>query len=145
MDLRHVEEEFFASGAANVYEADSEGIPLVAERDIPYTNCLLVRRPGNPAEASGTVWVDIMNASNEFDVEDHWRRAWNHWMAERDNYIGVTSKPIQIDALRNFNHARYASLTWDLPGSDARHDRGCNGSHIPSTPSATTVNDPGFT
>ncbi len=119
-DFGYVEEEFFASGAANVYEEGTDGTPLVAESEIPYTNRLLVRRPANPGAASGTVWVDIMNASNGFDVEDHWRRAWNHWMTEGDTYIGVTSKPIQIDALKNFDPVRYAPLTWDLPGSAER-------------------------
>lgn len=123
LDLKefgYVEEEFFASGTAHIYGADAEGNPIAAETDIPYTNRILVRRPADPATASGTVWVDIMNASNGFDVEDHWRRAWNHWLAEGDTYVGVTSKPIQIDALKNFDRVRYAPLTWDLPGSAER-------------------------
>lgn len=34
--------------------------------------------------------------------------------------MGVTSKPIQVDALKNFDSVRYACLTWDLPGSAER-------------------------
>lgn len=70
-EFGYVDEEFFAAGTAHVYAPDCEGDPIVAEPDIPCVNRILVRRPADPAKASGTVWVDIMNASNGFDVEDH--------------------------------------------------------------------------
>ncbi|NVN00750.1 alpha/beta hydrolase domain-containing protein [Arthrobacter sp. SDTb3-6] len=116
----YVEEEYFVSGNANVYSADGAGRPQIDAAGIPYVNRLLVRRPADAATASGVVWVDILNASNGFDVEDHWRRAWSHWMGRGDTYVGVTSKPINVDALKNFDPERYGELSWDLPDAVAR-------------------------
>jgi hypothetical protein len=39
---------------------------------------------------------------------------WDWAMEEGHTVIGVTSKPIQIDALQNFNSERYEELTWDV-------------------------------
>ncbi|WP_181034185.1 alpha/beta hydrolase domain-containing protein [Arthrobacter sp. GMC3] len=116
----YLEEEYFVSGTANVYAADDNGKPLVDEAGVPYVNRLLVRRPADDSNSSGVVWVDILNASNGFDVEDHWRRAWSHWMGRGDTYVGVTSKPLNVDALKNFNPDRYGELNWDLPDAAAR-------------------------
>ena len=111
----YVEEEYFVSGTANVYSRDAAGLPVVDGAGIPYINRVLVRRPRETTANSGVVWVDILNASNGYDVEDHWRRAWRHWMERGDTYVGVTSKPINVDALKNFDPQRYAELSWELP------------------------------
>lgn len=114
----YAEKEFFLSGTANVYDRSS-GSLRVATEAVPYVNRILVRHPVNPSAASGVVLVDILNASNGYDVEDHWRRLWEHAMAQGHTVIGVTSKPIQVDALKIFDPERYADLTWDLdPDSD---------------------------
>ena len=111
----YVEEEFFLSGTANVYDL-KDGKVVVATKAVPYVNRILVRRPADRAKSSGVVLLDIYNASNGFDVEDHWRRLGDHTMANGDTYIGVTSKPINVDALKNFDPKRYAKLTWNLSG-----------------------------
>lgn len=108
-----VEEEFFVSGKANVYEASRRGL-RVAKSGVQYVNRILVRRPAAARDSSGVVLVDILNASNGYDVEDHWRRLWQHVLSEGHTYIGVTSKPINVDALKNFNERRYEPLTWNL-------------------------------
>ncbi|MHB1065211.1 MAG: alpha/beta hydrolase domain-containing protein [Georgenia sp.] len=109
----YVEEEFFLSGTANVYD-NAGGELTVVDEDVPYVNNILVRRPAKKSESSGVVLVDILNASNGFPGEDHWRRMWDWAMDEGHTVIGVTSKPIQVDALKNFDPARYADLTWDV-------------------------------
>lgn len=112
-DLGFVEEEFFLSGTANVYDHEGDDV-VVVEEGVEYVNHILVRRPADPADSSGVVLVDILNASNGFPGEDHWRRMWQWAMDEGHTVIGLTSKPIQIDALHNFDPERYADLTWDV-------------------------------
>jgi hypothetical protein len=112
-DRGYVEEEFFLSGTANVYD-NAEGELEVVTADVPYVNNVLVRRPAQKSDSSGVVLVDILNASNGFPGEDHWRRMWDWAMAEGHTVIGVTSKPIQVDALKNFDADRYADLTWNV-------------------------------
>lgn len=112
-DYGYAEKEFFLSGAANVYDRSSGSLEVVTEA-VPYMNRILVRHPLSPSAASGVVLVDILNASNGYDVEDHWRRLWDHAMAKGHTVIGVTSKPLQVDALKIFDPERYADLNWDL-------------------------------
>lgn len=116
-DRGYVEEEYFLSGTANVYDNAGGELEVVTE-DVPYVNNILVRRPARKSDSSGVVLVDILNASNGFPGEDHWRRMWDWAMEEGHTVIGVTSKPIQVDALRNFDAERYADLTWDVEEVD---------------------------
>lgn len=120
-DFGFVEEEYFLTGTANVYqESGTPGVADVAERAWPYTNNIMVRRPADPADASGVVVVDILNASNGYPGEDHWRRMWDWCLDTGCTYIGLTSKPIQIDSLHHFDPVRYGSLSWDVPGAAPR-------------------------
>lgn len=66
-----VEEEYFVSGRSAVYADD-----LAVLREVPYTNRLIVRRPADPASASGVVVVELLNPSNGYDAEGLWRRGW---------------------------------------------------------------------
>lgn len=112
-DRGYVEEEYFLSGTANVYDDAADGLDVLTP-DVPYVNNILVRRPAQKSDSSGVVLVDILNASNGFPGEDHWRRMSDWAMAEGHTVIGVTSKPIQVDALKNFDPERYADLTWNV-------------------------------
>lgn len=116
-DRGYVEEEFFVSGTANVYD-NTGGELTVTTADVAYVNHILVRRPLEDVDASGVVLVDILNASNGFPGEDHWRRTWDWAMEEGHTVIGVTSKPIQVDALQNYDPERYADLSWDVAETD---------------------------
>ncbi|MFL4475295.1 alpha/beta hydrolase domain-containing protein [Paeniglutamicibacter sp. MACA_103] len=109
----YVEEEYFLSGTANVYD-NPDGELQVLTGGVPYNNHILVRRPAKKADSSGVVLVDILNASNGFPGEDHLRRMGDWAMEQGHTVIGVTSKPIQVDALKNFDPERYAELTWDV-------------------------------
>ncbi|NMR19991.1 alpha/beta hydrolase domain-containing protein [Cellulomonas fimi] len=114
-DYGYEEEEYFLSGTANVYDEDDAGNLQVITEDVEYVNRIIVRRPAKPRDASGVVLVDILNASNGYDIEDLWRRHWEQTMARGDTYIGITSKPVNVDALKNFDPERYEDLTWDSP------------------------------
>ncbi len=110
-DYGFVEKEFFLTGYANVYTTAS-GELAVERSAVPYTNRILVRHPAKRTEASGVVFVDIYNASNGYDIEDMWRRLYTNILEEGHTYVGVTSKPINVDALYNFDWERYQDLSW---------------------------------
>lgn len=107
----YVEEEYFLSGHANVY-TEADGTLAVERSAVPYTNRILVRRPAEANKASGAVFVDIYNASNGYDIEDMWRRLSTNILDEGHTYVGVTSKPINVDALYSFDAERYENLSW---------------------------------
>ncbi|HZK06486.1 MAG TPA: alpha/beta hydrolase domain-containing protein [Actinomycetaceae bacterium] len=105
--LGYAEEEYFVSGDAAIYADD-----LTAGSEIPYTNRVVVRRPLDAARFSGVVILEILNASNGYPAEGIWRRAWDFIPQQGHAYVGFTSKPIDIAALKTFNPERYAPLSW---------------------------------
>lgn len=113
-----VEEEWFFSGTANLYEEDANGIPQAFFMDALYTNRLLVRRPADPARFSGNIVVEILNPSARIDIDRMWVCAWKSFMREGDIYIGVTSKPDVLNSLYTADPERYAPIRWDNPLPD---------------------------
>lgn len=114
-DFGYVEEEYFISGTSNVYDEIDGSIAVVAS-DVPYVNRILVRRPAEAADSSGVIDVEITNASNGFAGEDMWRRLGEHHLAAGDTYIGIVSKPSQINALKTYDADRYSSVGWNEEG-----------------------------
>ncbi len=108
----YLEEEYFVSGSANVYEPDGADRPRIAKEGLPYKTRLLVRRPADPTRFSGRVYFDILNATQNYDIEDLWHRIYRWCMANGHGYIGITSKPVNAQSLKNFDYARYAGLNW---------------------------------
>src|SRR5438128_372031 len=100
LDLRSrgfVEEEFFFEGTANVYDATVAGgigarptpspTANVVSSGHPYRTRMIVRRPQSPRDFNGTVIVEWMNATSNYDVEALWFRA--HEFMLRDGYAWV--------------------------------------------------------
>ena len=81
--IGYVEEEYLASGKANVYSWPAPGRAVVRTPDAPYTTRVLVRRPANPSRFSGTVIVEILNPSNAFDLNIGWALAQRQIVARR--------------------------------------------------------------
>ena len=118
MDLSrigYVEEEFFVSGSANIYDWAPNGDLTVSIPNAPYTTRLLVRRPSDPARFSGNVIVEIMHAPFGQDFGLMW--GWAHQgMIEQGNaWVGVTVFPSAIASLKRFNPTRYAPLSFANP------------------------------
>jgi hypothetical protein len=111
----YVEEEYLVSGAANVYSWPAPGPAVVRTSGAPYTTRMLVRRPANSARFSGDVIVEILNPSNSFDLNIGWAMMNRQIVANGDAWVGVTGKPISIDALKNFDPVRYGSLSMANP------------------------------
>ena len=107
----YIEEEYFISGTANVYEEVKDELK-VKYTDQAYKNRILVRKPSDARKFSGRVFMDIYNASNGYDIEDVWRRSYDYYMNNGDIYIGVTAKPINVLSLKNFDFERYHTLNW---------------------------------
>jgi len=111
----YVEEEFFVSGTANVYDWDASSNPTVRTPDAPYTTRILVRRPAKLNKFSGTVWVEPLNPTLGVDLDRMWQLHYDQIIRDGDAWIGITSKPITIVALQNFDPVRYASLSMANP------------------------------
>jgi hypothetical protein len=112
----YVEEEYFISGTANLYAKDES----VATPDVPYTTRIVVRRPADPSQFSGTVQLEPMDGPIE--STQSWTWAWPYLVSNHDVWVGVTVSKGNIGALhRKFDMARYAPLAisddsqrWDI-------------------------------
>jgi Alpha/beta hydrolase domain len=133
----YVEEEYFVSGLANVYEWSAPGAATVRTPNAPYTTRLLVRRPIQKQRLSGNVIVEILNATNRVDLEIGWALSKDYIIRNGDVWIGFTSKPVTALALQKFNPTRYAPLSWanPLPASNPE-----NCTVLPSDSSQQTEN-----
>jgi Alpha/beta hydrolase domain len=133
----YVETEHLVSGKANVYTWTQPGPAKVRTPGAPYTTRILVRRPKRAQDFSGNVVVEMLNPSNLFDLNIGWALAHKQIMRNGDAWIGITAKPIAVDALKSFDPKRYRQLSWanPLPLSDP-----ANCPTVPTDSSRTTEN-----
>lgn len=118
----YLEEEYFLSGVAHSF-AEPDG-QLQAGEQRPYRTRVIVRRPAEGG--SRTAWLSILNASQGYDIEDDWRRAWDTVIRRRDVYVALTAKPINVDALINYDATRYGSLSFGGPTPGLQAQEGWN-------------------
>ena len=118
----YVEEEFFVSGRANVYDLDGKSL-VVRSANAPYTTRLIVRRPSELRRFSGRVIVEIVNMTRGWDLDVDWQNQHDHFFRNGDAYVGVTSKPNAVRTLKKFDAQRYAPLSWanPIPLTDPRN------------------------
>lgn len=80
----------------------------------PYTTRMVVRRPSDPAKFNGTVVVEWMNATSNYDVEALWFRAHEFLLREGYAWVGITAQSGPITnatlGLKAFSPARYGAL-----------------------------------
>jgi len=124
----YVEDEFFLRGKANVYDYDATGEVVVTRRGAPYENRIIVRRPADRRDFNGTVVVELMNMTNRWDLDRMWLTSHDQYMRDGTVYVGVTSAPTTVDALKKFDPQRYAALSWADPAPQ------CAGTGLNSTP-----------
>lgn len=119
-DNQYIEKEFIMSGTANVYNLYDNDTPYIVKEDNPYATRLLVRYPDTAKgkKCSGRVYIDILNASSGIDLEDIWRRSYQHFMDSGDIYIGITSQSGTAEALKRFDAKRYQDINWKVNGKD---------------------------
>lgn len=116
----YVEEEFFVSGRANVYDWAADGTAVIRTPAAPYTTRILVRRPADPARFSGNAIVEIGNVGRRFDFSFTWGVSHDHFMENGDAWVGITFAPDNIAGLKAFNPTRYAPLTMANPTAEDR-------------------------
>ena len=114
----YVEEEYFVSGLANVYDWEPDGSLIVSSANAPYTTRILVRRPTNPSQFSGNVVVETVNNARRYDWAFIWALSYQHFLENGDAYVAVTHTPQGIDSLRIFDSARYNSLSLANPNPE---------------------------
>jgi hypothetical protein len=110
----YVEDEYFMSGTANVYEEDGAGLKVLFP-DAPYTTRLLVRRPLDVSHFSGNVVIEVLNASAMFDIDRMWINSWPFFMRNGDIFIGISSKGHVVQAMKSFDAKRYDPINWADP------------------------------
>jgi Alpha/beta hydrolase domain len=119
----YVEQEYFFSGTGNLYEYTPTGIEVVTPcpasvmegrncTGIPYTTRMLVKRPIDPSKFSGTVIIEPLNPSANFDIAAIWDRSLSYFVRNGDVFVGWTSKSVTVNTLQTWNPTRYASLNW---------------------------------
>jgi len=132
--IGYVEEEFFVSGRANVYDWSPAGDLTVRTAGAPYTTRILVRRPSNAARFSGSVIVEPIHAPNGNDFPLMFAWSEGYIFEHGDAYVGITVDPTSIKALQKFNSARYAPLSFANPNpSEACAAGGRGGDNAPAT------------
>ena len=47
-----------------------------------------------------------------YDIEDLWHRIYLWCMEKGHAYVGITSKPVNVLSLKNFDYDRYGDLNW---------------------------------
>ena len=113
--FNYIEEEYFVSGKANVYDYDTDGDVMVRTPDAPYTTRIHIRRPADKSKFSGNVVVELNNPTALHDMDLQWMFCRDFFIENGDIWVGITVKPVAVKALRLFNPERYASLSMDNP------------------------------
>src|SRR5262249_19101286 len=90
----YIEEEFFVSGTANVYDWASDGSVTAKTPNAPYTTRVLVRRPRN--NFSGTVIVELLFPARRFDWSMMWGFSHDYIIDNKHAWVGITL-PNSID------------------------------------------------
>lgn len=119
----YVEEEFFIEGQANVYDTPqvvvSPTLPpsrlaSTLRSGVPYKTRVVVRRPTDATRFNGTVVVEWLNVTDNFDGEYIWVQAKDHLLRQGYAWVGLSAQDNSISvsplSLKKFSAARYASL-----------------------------------
>ena len=109
----YVEQEFFASGTATAFKADSMPSDgkwtITPTTTATYKTRIIVRRPANPAHFNGTVIVEWMNVSAGESAPD-WDFLNPMLMRDGYAYVGVSAQKLGVDG---------GSALLGTPGSSA--------------------------
>jgi len=104
-EFGYVEEEYEMSGTGNIYDyVDNEAqsaVVAISESDVPYVTRMLIRRPENPADFNGTVYIEILNSTAHWDDDPIWRMSYPSFVKAGSAYVGITSDPLTVSFLRD--------------------------------------------
>ena len=129
--------EYFVDGTATSYEPDSalesDGAWTVKENDeAKYKTRIVVYKPTNPDDFSGTVFVEWFNVSAGFDTTPSWTPIHTQLIRHGDAYVGVDVQAAGVQGgaevlegataggIKGGDPARYGSL--HHPGDEFAYD-----------------------
>lgn len=134
----YVQEEFFVSGTASRYSlvgaAGSDG-RWVAEisGSAPFRTRIIVRRPEDPSQCSGTLLLEWLNVSSGFEADVEWAYMCEEILRARHAYVAVSAQVVGVHGgegilgfsgpfpgLRGMDPARYDTLA--IPGDQYSFD-----------------------
>lgn len=114
-NCRYEEKEYFMYGTANIYKNNESNKAEVLYADTEYVNRFIIRAPKFKHDFSGNVVIEILNPTAGFDIDRMWVLTHKQIIRNGDIYVGITSKPDVIDALLEFDEARYSEISWKSP------------------------------
>ena len=126
----YIEEEFFVTGRANVYDWSGDGQVIVKTPNAPYTTRILVRRPDDVGRFSGNVIVEIVNSARRYDFPFAWGVSHDSFMENGDAFAMITLAQANLDGLKAFDAMRYAPLSLANPTPD----EACNAGRAGAAP-----------
>lgn len=124
-DAGYLEEEYLASGTANVWTYDERLSRVVEKADLPFTTRLLVRRPEDSARFSGGLYVEPIHPRYEATPVWDWLHPW--LVSEGHAWVGVTQDARSAESMRTvFDAQRYSDvhipeygMGWEIVGKVA--------------------------
>jgi hypothetical protein len=96
LEQDYVEEEFFVSGAATLFNY-AHNPPLgptdtvEIQEDVPYETRIIVRRPAHAGHFNGSVVIEWWNSTANFDTAPVWDASAEYFAREGYVYVGVTN------------------------------------------------------
>src|SRR2546425_7370026 len=94
--LGYVEEEYFFSGTANVYNTPPLTTATILSSGHPYKSRVIVRRPTSAATFNGTVLVEWVNVTSGYNNDVMFRASQDHLIRAGSAYDGVSAQRVGI-------------------------------------------------
>lgn len=115
LDDGYVEEEYVAAGRASAYspvgELTADGLwTFEPGEKARYRTRVLVRRPADPADASGVVLVEWLNVSGGLDADPEFQTLREEIVREGHTWVGVSAQQIGVEG-------GPVAVTVDVPGA----------------------------
>ncbi len=101
---------FGAGRGLDEYDYVEEEFLFSSDSPEPYTTRMVVRRPGDPAKFSGTVFIEWLNVSGMMDVAVMWGTSREYFMREGHVHVSVSAQLMGIGTLQLYDPERYASI-----------------------------------
>ncbi len=111
----YVEEEFFVTGRANIYDWAADGGVTVKTPNAPYTTRIMLRRPSDPRKFSGNVIIEVANSARRYDFNFAWGVSHDYFMENGDVFVVLTIAQGNLEGLKAYDAARYAPLSLPNP------------------------------
>jgi hypothetical protein len=105
----YVEEEHLLRGTADLYGYDAEGRTVVVAGERPFTTRAVVRRPADPARATGDVVLEPLHPAG--DMASSWPRVGRTILRDGWTWIGLTQDVFGMEATRRSDPERYGALS----------------------------------